>query len=416
MIKKFLGTTALVGAMLVSAGTVEAQQAVAAGGVRPAATFSGSNSFNAYSAPQKVRNSSGNHFGSTGRFNVNVNGSTANGIGYGYTATFTTDTNATNTVEENYITLTAAQLGTLILGDSDGVEDLMIYDGSEIMGGTGGFNGNWSQVFNISTNALTDDEMVGDTADATKITYMSPVVYGLQLGVSYTPNTLQNGFAKVAQLYSNAYTIYSKNNIAAALNYNNVFNGFSVTLSGVYMHGKAAITPAANNAPGTPLGARQQLLLPANAGNPLISTNGDKANMKDLSSWMVGGVLGYGGFQLGGGYFDNGKSFVARDAVSGKAGNGWNVALGYTYGPASVGVGYFSTSNRSSVDHRSKAKVTSVTGNYNLAQGFDAYVEGNWIETNSSNTSTLQNKGDGSQQIVGKNTGQVYILGTKISF
>lgn len=96
-------------------------------------------------------------------------------------------------VPQAYISL-FSHYATLYLGNYSGVEALMGFSGGTLLGGTGGFSGSAHRGFvNMTTGCYAKTDLIGDPDDATKITLMTPRVWGVQLGVSYTPDTSKVG-------------------------------------------------------------------------------------------------------------------------------------------------------------------------------------------------------------------------------
>jgi hypothetical protein len=69
------------------------------------------------------------------------------------------------------------------LGDKDGAEDQMIYDGGLTQSGVGGIDGDVDRWFNNVGNAASFPD-ISDTSDATKVTYYTPRIAGIQVGAS----------------------------------------------------------------------------------------------------------------------------------------------------------------------------------------------------------------------------------------
>jgi len=195
MRKILLGTTAVVGAALMSMGVAQAQQAptVRVGGYFAFAGFyiDDTADRNAVTLPngttterQKV------DFWSDAEIHVFVNGKAANGLSYGAVIELQVDNvgaggpGTTIDTDEMYAFISSPTLGTLRFGDEDSAASIM-----QVRVPTVAFNG---------PDALWDEQIAGgqsylvsginDGNDATKIIYLSPQFFGFDFGVSYAPN------------------------------------------------------------------------------------------------------------------------------------------------------------------------------------------------------------------------------------
>ena len=82
--------------------------------------------------------------------------------------------------------------GSVELGSNDGAEDILKITGASVSAGTGGIDGDHHQVQGGIAGAKAGgggSAGVGDSADALKATYMSPVFAGVQLGASLAYST-----------------------------------------------------------------------------------------------------------------------------------------------------------------------------------------------------------------------------------
>ena len=181
--------------------------------------------------------------------------------------------------------------GRITLGDDDGAADeLFVY--APVVG-NGQIDEDW---FDFAGPGIDTDDLLSptDTSDATKITYLSPVLGGLQAGVSYTPQSDDEdqsvvGFKAVdPDADENLY----KDLVEAGISYTREFAGVSLVLAGAYVHGDAK----------------------------------EGSTAQDFDAWGVGTQIGWQGFKLGGSYNDNGDSQIETDETGTKS---WNVGLAY---------------------------------------------------------------------------------------
>jgi hypothetical protein len=76
---------------------------------------------------------------------LNVSGTADNGLNYGFKIEIQTNTDDGAVADEARLQL-SGNWGTLQLGDEDGAEDIMNYGGEDLMGATGGFDGDFDDV------------------------------------------------------------------------------------------------------------------------------------------------------------------------------------------------------------------------------------------------------------------------------
>ena len=88
----------------------------------------------------------------------------------------------------------SSKYAILDLGNYSGVEDTMSLGAAKVLGGTGGFGSSAHRAFVVMTTGCYNKvELIGDPDDATKISITTPRVWGVSLGVSFTPDTAKVG-------------------------------------------------------------------------------------------------------------------------------------------------------------------------------------------------------------------------------
>jgi hypothetical protein len=296
---------------------------------------------------------------------LNVSGTADNGLNYGFKIeinALTTD----NTVADEVRLQLSGGWGTLQLGDEDGAEDIMNYGGENLMGATGGFDGDqddyliadvgdfraWSwditvpssQWYNFSGNiaAPSYPTIAGDTSDQTKVSYFSPRFSGFQVGASLTPTPNNGDDFKADGAW--------ENHIGLGANYDNSFGGVRVRASAVYS---------------------------------AASSNDTK--VEDVSAWSVGGIVGFGPFSLGANYTDNGESGSPISSWGAPVSSGWessywDVAASFETGPLYFSAGYFSSLSEGMGFGESTYEHIALTADYTVAPGLAFYAEINMID------------------------------------
>lgn len=378
MKKGLLGSTALIGATVLMAGAAGAAEA-------PEWKLSGNVNFQGVFADQDAATvTTGTIFTAgggttTGTFTINlqdggiyfgvdeaelqlnVSGSTDNGLDYGFKIELNALTTDASAADEARLSLGGAW-GTLHLGDEDGAEDTMNYGGENLMGATGGFDGDQDDWYVNISSATSFPTIAGDTSDHTKITYYSPRVSGLQVGGSWTPSGDQDG---------DEFRIDGviENHIGLGANYDGEFSGLRVRASAVYSLGSQS-------------DAADKLLGP----------------VEDIGAFSVGGIVNFGQIAVGANYTDNGESGSALG--SGDESSYFNVGASFSQGPIGVAVGYLVSTVEFGAAATPDDEYThlALTADYSLAPGLSAYAE---FASITSETGTVSN--DGTGIVVGAN-------------
>jgi len=203
--------------------------------------------------------------------------------------------------------------GKVILGDSHGASDLFVYAPSV---GLEQVDGTYTDFTSNLTTTPFFPAYIDNEEDSTKITYYTPSVAGFQVGASYMPRFYDEGQNVVK--YNNAGFPNSPANpyedvLEVGAQYKGNFGRFATVLSGLITTGDAS----------------------ASFGSPIGGTA-----FQDFTAWGVGGQVGFGGFTVGGSYYDAGDF----GAVTGQTENQtvWSAGGKYEWGRAAVGLSYLS--------------------------------------------------------------------------
>jgi len=340
MKKGLLGSTALVAATALTAGVAQAQA--------PTVSFSGFINFQAYFADRDARTAVAGtvttvlgltgtdvwdtkdmYFGTDdAELHINVKGTADNGLEYGAKIELEATQGSTGNADEARIQLSGSW-GTLQLGDEDGAEDTMNYGGENVMGATGGWDGDGDDMTSLAS--LLFPTIVGDSSDSTKITYYSPRFSGVQIGASYSPN-LTDGDVNPGD--DSVFTDF----IGLGVNYDGSFGDLRIRASGVYT---------------------------------LASYEGALA-VEDISAYSIGAIVGVGPFQVGANYTDNGDSGTAT--ILNADHTYYDVAIGFETGPVYLSAGYISH-DYEILGVTVSPSAISVTADYTVAPGLTAYAE-----------------------------------------
>lgn len=308
MRKVLLGTTALLGAALI-AGDVQAQLEVTVGGyVRFDAGWFSDDLDGTRFAPVTPANVSGAgptvsldstdrtsfDFRSRTNINIDVTGVADNGLRYGARARILQDGSANSFSMDETLIYLSGSWGRLEFGDEDGAADTMaiLTPGA----GTGGVFGQWHD---WAGWVYDDAQKPIDSSDSTKIIYYTPRFSGFQFGISYAPYGDADGQGnRIAGRDTDQIDTW----IEVGANYVGNFDGIAVQVGGTYSYA---------NAP---------------------------SGTQNLSAWMAGATVGFGGFTVGANYVRQGGSLTP--AGSGINTWAWSVGATYRQGPWSVGLNY----------------------------------------------------------------------------
>lgn len=453
MMKRLLGSTALLGALVMAGEAVAKAETPAL--AAPKLTISGQSTFNSWWFDNERKNivpTNGQPCDYIGkgrgylftvddaRLKFDITGKTDPGMDYGFTIVVDAEPNKDKNIKENYLYF-GGSWGKLTMGNVDGVEDTMAFYGGDPLGGTGGFDGNFDRVVNFTTGAVTSVDLVGDTSRSTKIIYHTPRWKGLQAGVSYTPRTGHRGQEMVDHVRGNKGKIgtnrevFDTHSFAGGLNFINKFNnGWELALSGTFIFGDAH-APCKNTQTQT-----GQLASPGvNLGNGNYTF---RNKFEDTSAFALGFLNSYKGFEWGGEFGWNGRSheisrisYTSNGVTStAKPKDSWfmDTGLGYSWGATKISAGYFYgqrkavaydvTTDRIS-NKKSKTHIFSTALDHKLAPG--VLVFGEYAHYNMKNkgapidgaVANAANNFNGTQYFETRSgKSNAFVIGTKIKF
>lgn len=305
-------------------------------------------------------------------------------------------------------------LGRVELGTNSSATQAMKVDAATIARASGGIDGNWDNYVNTAT--FYDDAMnpvanldgnymivpdflsaygynsLSDSEKARKISYYTQRYNGLQFGISYTPDTgvigrsysggvrgsvasgtFPNGTQGVVPRSPRAI----KNLVSGGFNYNNQFDqvGFTASLLGEVGKGIKSASET------------------------------DAKRHRNLRAWQVGAALDMAGFSVAGSYGATNKKFAnvvtANDTVKHKDLKYWTAGLAYAQGPIGVSATYMDSQWM-----KNKFNNIVVGADYQLAPGLMPYAEAAFFKY----------KPRAGTEVVKKNRGEAYIIGTELRF
>ena len=166
-----------------------------------------------------------------------------------------------------------------------------------------------AQTTDVTFNAPVLDYNMADSAKVDKITYLSPVMSGFQLGLSYTPDTSGD---------SDSYGIDTSTNAAGAYD-----EGYEV---GVRYEGMF-----------------EEVGVIAGAGYSILKEDGSSATTDDQEQWNIGLDVNVAAFGIGAIYMED------NQGVAGTASNDRETMVvggDYTTGPFKLGLSYFNQEDK----------------------------------------------------------------------
>jgi outer membrane protein OmpU len=281
--KLLLGSTALVSAGLLMSGAAQAQE-TRVGGIE--VQLGGYTEFGVQAANEDTNvngESDRNYnFFMDNEVFINAYGETDRGIQYGSEIEIEAGSGRGN-VED--VTLDEATLffdggfGRVELGREDGAEDVMSVGGEDAQAGTGGIDGD-------TTNLTTFE--IQDSDDGAKASYFTPRLAGFQLGASWTPD---DGDGLTDDDVGD-----QENNIGAGVNWTGALGALDLTVAGAGIMGESEVD-----------------------------------GVDDNESWEVGALAGFGGLTFGAKY---GQQTDLNE------GDFINAGVRYEFGAARVSAGY----------------------------------------------------------------------------
>lgn len=190
---------------------------------------------------------------------------------------------AGSTSADEAVIFMSGNFGRVELGREDGAEDVMFVGGEDVAAGTGGFDGDTTNLIPLQ---------IQDTSDAAKITYFTPRIAGFQLGASWTPDT-GDDFGDDSATGPGGDL---ENSFGFGANWTGEFSGLEMTVSG--------------------------------AGN---IADAESAGADDVTDFSVGVNTSFFGASFG-------AAYIAR--TDRNEADIFNVGLGYGFGPVNTSIGY----------------------------------------------------------------------------
>jgi len=322
------------------------------------------------------------HFANETKLNVKVDGTSDNGLNYGAVIELEADLDANPDTTSNqnadraYIYLSTEKLGRVELGGNTGAADTLKVDASSIARATGGIDGDWYRYVDTTISGagfiIRPDLPVaharGNEENAEKVNYYTPRFSGLQVGVSFTPQTDDIGTTTALSAGTTAGQFENVFDLGA--NWQGQFDQVGVEVSATGTIGDSQAT-----------------------------------SREDLGAWAVGAKATTQGFSVAGSYGSWGDSNLTTGAKTEDTQNYWTVGGAYETGPFGLSVTYLnSRATDTTGGNRDKFDNVSIGADYQLAPGLVPYAEVSFFDLNDGSGSSTDN------------SGSVVLIGTQLNF
>ncbi len=336
MKKVLYGTTALVAAGVLSAGSAEANIELGLGGYMN--TFFSVAGINESSSTTADYNATG--LFSDGEIHFKGSYKHDNGIIFGAEVQLEMfgTANTGDTIDEKFIFI-SGDFGRIVAGSENSAAYIMHYAAPNV-----GLpiNSGWVTVFIPTPAGMSglfrhpgSSTYLDWGNDENVLTYYTPRFSGFQLGVTYAPSIVGNGDGKNYPVEADLNTEYN-NGFAVGANFVEDFNGFGVAISGGYRY--------------------------ASVPDDISAT------FDDYQAVTFGANFSYAGFTVGGSYANEIDGYVAGVDASSE-GVAWDVGVSYSTGPWSFGVTYLNGKSEGELSDSEQDEMQAVSGGISYAIG-----------------------------------------------
>jgi len=346
MRKILLGTTAVVGAALLSTGAFAQGTTAGTGSAAPSSALAGAGGLTVrlggyYAFTGAIIQDDNDRANRISRINGNIpntaarsrydfrndlelhvfiDGRAANGMTYGAVFEFQMDNalgaaadNTAVSMDEAYGFVAFPNLGRLYFGQEDAAASLLIVRAPSV-GALGG-DAEWDE-FIVNTGLYSSPYLtsgIADGNDATKIGYLSPQFAGFDFGISYAPNAGEGERVDLSNGVPQRDRTTRENEISAAVRYRGTFGpvGVQVGVGGLWANAQRNITNTLARRP------------------------------QDINAYFVGAQVAAYGFAFGGeyGFGSYNGSSMGLTALNPGLDDSWHYLIGatYTLGPVVFG-------------------------------------------------------------------------------
>ena len=357
MKKVLLGTSALVAVSVIAAGSAEAAEKIK--------LSVGGYSEHTVGVADTDEDQGGTDRGGFGIFEdqeISFKGSTTldNGLKVAFEAQLEAssgDTSGDN-FDEVFVTVTSADLGQILVG-SENLPNYKMGIEYPTVSRSGLSSGDYTFWLGNPTGSDIPDSPIASTIgryganDPLQVSYYSPRLAGVQIGVGYAPSADVEGAAG-ADLDS--FDGGQEDTISAAINYKNEFDGIGVHGSFGFLYTES---------------------LGAVSGSGVSDTDDD-----EFMGYNGGLQVSYGGFTVGGGFAFTNDDFTPTTVTQSPDGYSFNIGGQYKTGPYGVSVGYMygEVEGDRSVSGDDERWGIEAAGTYNLGPGVNLHASVAYVE------------------------------------
>jgi len=315
----------------------------------------------------------------------------------------------------------AGKFGTLQFGNTKGVENVMQQHGTYLSGGAGGLFGALPGMFNYAAGTISGVDPVGYTNRSTKLNFISPKVYGFQLGLSYTPKVSHVGrdaqnvdrpgsatsHGNESGIYPDKKNMpYGTNNFSVALSHSDSIDEFSWNVGASYTFEKSKLK---------------------------LKDVTETTDLRNTNVYQIWGQLSYSGWTLGVGMIDNGVSRLPKvalpvvtgrdfgylgDFYKGDAGRSYNIGLSWKNSDWKVAFVYLHSNRKTDDVNKAINNNYVLTVDRKIADGVKLFTELAYINSHSAGIDIASSDYTvgGEVKPNNKNQGAVVLTGVSISF
>jgi hypothetical protein len=322
----------------------------------------------------------------------------ANGLKYGSYVSLRGDTDAEKKAVQAYV-YTESSYGRVLLGSHESASESMQVTAANIDLALGGIDSSFGKYLNqnvlsgATQYAMSDIFILSpyfpvnldNEGDANKVTYYTPMLSGIQFGVSFTPDAEMLGtasaFKDLDKTKANAGELGYKDVFDVGLSYEGKVADFEYKLATTGQFGRAKLTPVGK--------VRQ-----------------------DLRAWDVGTKLKYKDATLILSYADLGKSGTIKDRLPDRkyGSKYWTAGLRYDVSEEfAVGLTHMKSQKAGNLVNvhetaYNRFQSQAFSADYKIAEGLKLYSEIIRFKTKTVDPNISDNKGT------------IFILGTKINY
>ncbi len=275
--------------------------------------------------------------------------------------------NGTDVIDESYMWV-EGKYGKLIVGsenDAAYLSHISAPEASEMGQGIG--EGDTNKYLIIPITTLEPQVGVDQTGDANKLTYFTPVFYGFQGGISYTPSnsTAGDDASSVSETVTKAFTM--DDSWSFVVNYGGKFSGVGVKATAAYVTSDDA------------------------RGNAPTGVAKSFDAVRDVSGGLE---VSYQGFTVAGSV----RRLIAsqNSALAAKDGLVWDAGIQYAEGPYAVSLSYLSSEVEGSTSNKGQDELDlwRIGAKYTLGPGVILFGQLAYADsTDETNVSTAGNEG-----------------------